>query len=666
MKKSGKEVKTFGNEKTYFYRVLLVAIIIIFINSGLIFYKYGDLEKPLTGFSIKETASNAGQNTHPILKMSLIGQCACLVLALFLTRPKRAQSAMEFLMTYGWAIMAAVMALGVLAYFGVFTPGKYVSGSAIVAPPFYINAWDIQETGITLEIKNNGGERYRIRSVDIENCGINNNLVIISTSGLETMIVPCDLSNYTTFKGDITITYRKLSNSSVDLKSVGTIAGRVGRGGTANCTYGPWIDRECELGSCLMGEMYQNQSILSGTGCAEVSRCIVNDTCCTYNPWIDYECGLDDCAEGEIYQNRTMINGTDCTYLYRCNENETCCDYEDWVDQGCGLGNCTAGEMYQNRSVANGSAICTITENCNPDPTCGGGGIPISTCAQLQNMSEDLYGDYFLTKNIDCSDTINWNNGSGFKPINNATTNIFRGTFDGQGYIISDLYINRPLENYIGLFKASGVTVPLLRNIGLTNVNITGWSEVGALIGSNGGIVENSYSTGTVTGAGFITNAGGLIGVNNNAASWISNSYSTADVSGNMNVGGLTSFLAGGLSKSYASGDIVCTMGCGGLVGGISGAYIGNSFSTGSVSTGGGNTGGLIGSIITPSIISNNYWNNHTGNPDICIGSGEIVACTPIPDNEPYFYDIENSPITNWSFPPWSPINDDIDLPILE
>ena len=33
---------------------------------------------------------------------------------------KRGQAAMEFLMTYGWAILAAITAIGVLAYFGVF------------------------------------------------------------------------------------------------------------------------------------------------------------------------------------------------------------------------------------------------------------------------------------------------------------------------------------------------------------------------------------------------------------------------------------------------------------------------------------------------------------------------------------------------------------------
>jgi hypothetical protein len=37
---------------------------------------------------------------------------------------KRAQAAMEFLMTYGWAILVVLAAIGALAYFGVLSPSN--------------------------------------------------------------------------------------------------------------------------------------------------------------------------------------------------------------------------------------------------------------------------------------------------------------------------------------------------------------------------------------------------------------------------------------------------------------------------------------------------------------------------------------------------------------
>jgi uncharacterized protein (UPF0333 family) len=144
-------------------------------------------------------------------------------------RDKKAQAAMEFLMTYGWAILAAVIAIGVLAYFGVFSPGKYVTGSAIVNPPFYVNAHNVQaDTGVTLELKNNGGEDYTVQSVTISDCGAYSTPTDISATEVATITVTCDpvLEEGDSFKGDITIIYRKVG-SEVDLTSTGTVAEKV-------------------------------------------------------------------------------------------------------------------------------------------------------------------------------------------------------------------------------------------------------------------------------------------------------------------------------------------------------------------------------------------------------------------------------------------------------
>lgn len=72
----------------------------------------------------------------------------------------------------------------------------------------------------------------------------------------------------------------------------------------------------------------------------------------------------------------------------------------------------------------------------------------ISSCTDLQNMNDDLASNYELAKNIDCSDTINWNNGEGFEPIgvfdpSNQVFIAFTGIFAGNNYIISNLYCDR-------------------------------------------------------------------------------------------------------------------------------------------------------------------------------------------------------------------------------
>ena len=142
---------------------------------------------------------------------------------------KKGQAAIEFLMTYGWAILAAVIAIGVLAYFGVFSPGQYAANSAVVTAPFYANAYNAKASaGVTLELKNNGGEDYNITSVAISNCGTNANNVAIAASEAKTVTVVCNpvLASGASFKGDITITYTK-TGSAVELTSTGTIVQKV-------------------------------------------------------------------------------------------------------------------------------------------------------------------------------------------------------------------------------------------------------------------------------------------------------------------------------------------------------------------------------------------------------------------------------------------------------
>jgi hypothetical protein len=147
---------------------------------------------------------------------------------------RKGQAAMEFLMTYGWAILAAIIAIGVLAYFGVFSPGKYVTGSAVVNPPFYVNAHNVQadtgsgSSGVVLELKNNGGEDYTIQSVDVTNCGTFSTATPIAAGANSAITVPCSAAKTVgdTFKGDVAIVYRK-TGSSTDLTSTGTIASKV-------------------------------------------------------------------------------------------------------------------------------------------------------------------------------------------------------------------------------------------------------------------------------------------------------------------------------------------------------------------------------------------------------------------------------------------------------
>jgi flagellin-like protein len=231
--------------------------------------------------------------------------------------------------------------------------------------------------------------------------------------------------------------------------------------------------------------------------------------------------------------------------------------------------------------------------------------IEVGNLAQLQAMQEDLDADYKLIRDIEASETENWNNGQGFDPVGTydyyEANSEFTGSFDGQNHTISNLYINR--VNYIGLFgtiDAGGE----VKNVGVINVNITGELKVGGLVGNSNGNISNSYSTGNVTGE--LNNVGGLVGEHEGN---ISNSYSTVNVTGEYNyVGGLVGKkYNGNISNSYSTGNVTGNRRVGGLIGHNYGT-VSNSYSTGNV-TGEQEVSGLVGR--NYGTVSNSY---STGN----------------------------------------------------
>ncbi|MBD3408085.1 MAG: PKD domain-containing protein [Candidatus Lokiarchaeota archaeon] len=102
----------------------------------------------------------------------------------------------------------------------------------------------------------------------------------------------------------------------------------------------------------------------------------------------------------------------------------------------------------------------------------------------------------------------------------------FKGAeFNGNNHTISNIHIEIPFNNQIGMFGfVEGMSK--VKNLGLVNINITGYEHVGGLIGYNQRcMVNSSYTTGCVRGA---QNVGGLIGTNFHGK--ITNTYSLTDV----------------------------------------------------------------------------------------------------------------------------------------
>jgi filamentous hemagglutinin family protein len=221
---------------------------------------------------------------------------------------------------------------------------------------------------------------------------------------------------------------------------------------------------------------------------------------------------------------------------------------------------------------------------------------------QLQLMSMDLTASYRIGAAIDASETRGSNPSgmwttAGFVPVGSSATP-FTGGLTGNGMTVSNLIINRPAEDFVGLFGRLDGTVD---GVGLIAPEITGNTIVGALAGANNGIVTNSYAITDGCGCGEVIGVGSVGGLIGQSAGIVSGSYATVNVAGTGNsVGGLIGFVgAGSVANSYATGtvygDLINASNVGGLIGSTNPfVTVSGSYATGAVE---GNTsvGGLIG-----------------------------------------------------------------------
>ena len=270
----------------------------------------------------------------------------------------------------------------------------------------------------------------------------------------------------------------------------------------------------------------------------------------------------------------------------------------------------TVDEPYQISNRAELYWFAGLVNGTLPD----GGGKNLSANAILTANIIVNTGVLDANKNlVSKSDLTEW------KPIGDRWSS-YTGTFDGQGYTISGLYFNNPTSSYVGLFGSIGAngkisnvgvldsyfqfsalgggvcgvnygTVRDCRNTG----SVRGFGSIGGVCGLNekGGIIENSFNEGTVSGTGDnAQQVGGVSGYNNGT---IKSCYNTASVSGKESVGGVCGFNSVGTTTNcFNEGTVSGQTFVGGVCGNGYGVATTNCFNEGTVS-GQSYVGGVCG-----------------------------------------------------------------------
>ena len=256
----------------------------------------------------------------------------------------------------------------------------------------------------------------------------------------------------------------------------------------------------------------------------------------------------------------------------------------------------------------------------------------VKNVTELQAIRDDhpsgninITGKYMLANDIDASatekDPVTWGL-DGFDPIG-----MFVGKFNGMGYEIKNLYINRPTADKIGLFGEIGVSYKsnkiegsaVIKNVSLKDSSITGNSYVGGIVGkatgfmlddvyynveianvglTGGSVTGNSSQVGGIVGALKIAS---ITGCYNNSGSVTGNSSHVGGIVGELNTASLTGCYNNG-------GSVTGPYNVGGLVGYAYDSSIENSSNTGSVTATAevigqsGGAGGIVGNFTQSTI----------------------------------------------------------------
>lgn len=83
----------------------------------------------------------------------------------------KAQFSLEFLTTYGWAILAVLVAIGALAYSGAIDPSKFTKGRCMISPELRCNDYRItlnstNAANITIRLTNMNPSKIVVVSVN--------------------------------------------------------------------------------------------------------------------------------------------------------------------------------------------------------------------------------------------------------------------------------------------------------------------------------------------------------------------------------------------------------------------------------------------------------------------------------------------------------------------
>lgn len=187
--------------------------------------------------------------------------------------------------------------------------------------------------------------------------------------------------------------------------------------------------------------------------------------------------------------------------------------------------------------------------------------------------------------------------GGSFTPIGNVS-HAFRGEFDGDGYTISGLTINRDSEPLSGLFGILGKGA-YVHDVKLTGVKIRGLALVGGIAGfAEFADIKNCSVEGTIYASDSL--AGGIVGValESRIESCKTSGNVTAEIENAGGIAGQAGYSNGLISNCSSSMTVTVPWGAGGIAGSVINAEVAGGGFTGKLVCMSEASGSMVGDIM--------------------------------------------------------------------
>jgi len=141
---------------------------------------------------------------------------------------KKGQAAMEFLMTYGWAILVVLVAIGALAYFGVLSPQRFLPQSCQFGSGLGCESFKIATDGIRVVMRNGLGQDLTSVTIGVTGCGVTSQLASLPDGASTNQVISCTLTSGTRLRETVWAYYT--DPNGVTHNNTGQIVGRVEAG----------------------------------------------------------------------------------------------------------------------------------------------------------------------------------------------------------------------------------------------------------------------------------------------------------------------------------------------------------------------------------------------------------------------------------------------------